>query len=171
VLAWQATSLTAARRAGHTPERAAALLNGGAACYQIYRAADGRFVTLGALEEKFWANFCRAVRRDNWIERQWEPLPQVGLIAEVAALFARRTAGDWDVVLGAIDCCFQPILEPFEVPGHPQIRARGLVVGEDGPEPRVDVLFPTLVDGGPPAPRPEVRTVDAGELLAAWQAR
>ena len=83
MLAWQALGLTGAKLGGK-PGRGENLLNGGAACYQVYATGDGRFVTLGALEAHFWANFCAAMERPDWTGRQFDPLPQTALIAEVA---------------------------------------------------------------------------------------
>jgi alpha-methylacyl-CoA racemase len=74
VLGWQSWPLTMARR-GQPPRPSEDLLTGGAACYQIYRTADGRFVSLGPIEEKFWAIFCTTIGRPDWIGRQFEPLP------------------------------------------------------------------------------------------------
>jgi len=168
VLAWQALSLTGALRPGHEPERGRSLLTGGAACYGIYRTADGRFVTLGALEPKFWADFCRAVGREDWVTRQWEPLPQEALIGALAALFASQDLSHWETTLGQVDCCFQAVLDPAEVPDHPQIRARGLVRCGEGPEPMAEVLFPAYLDGLAPAPRAPFREALAADIMAAW---
>jgi len=168
VLAWQGLTLTGALRPGHAPDRGQSLLTGGAACYGIYRTADGRFVTLGALEAKFWAGFCEAVARDDWVARQWEPLPQESLIDEVAALFASRDLGHWEANLGPVDCCFQTVLDPREVPDHPQIRARGLVRRSSGPEPLAEVLFPAYFDGWASLPRAALREAVTADVLSAW---
>ncbi len=168
VLAWQALGLTAARRPGHEARRGGALLNGGAACYRIYRTADGRFVTLGALEAKFWAAFCRAVGQEAWIAQQWEPLPQDGLSGAVAEMFADRPLAHWRRLLDGVDCCFQPVLEPEEVAADPQVTARGLLRERPGPDPRVEILHPAHLDGAAPEARPALREADAAELLAAW---
>ena len=170
VLAWQAVTMTAALRAGHEPGRATALLNGGAACYQVYRTADGRFVTLGALESKFWAAFCRAAGRADWVARQWEPLPQRQLIMEVWELVSSRTLDQWLSMLAGVDCCFEAVLAPDEVPDHPQVHARGLVRRHDGRQPLVEVLFPALLNGEAPAPRQPWREAEAGEILQRWAA-
>lgn len=167
VLGWQGLNLTAAKHPGHEPRRGAALLNGGAACYGIYETAGGGFVTLGALEAKFWANFCRAVDRPDWIERQWEPMPQDALTGEVAALFRMRGLADWNRDLEAIDCCFQAVLEPAEVAMHPQIQARGLVRESST---GVEVLFPALFDGRPPEQRFPFREPALEELMRTWGA-
>lgn len=168
VLAWQAVVMTAARRRGHEPARGEALLNGGAACYQVYRTADGGFVTLAALEEKFWASFCGAVDRPDWIERQWEAFPQDALKTELAALFAADKRAAWEDRLAGVDCCFQAVLTPEEAAAHPQVAARGFVEQTDGAEPAVSVAFPLRLDGKRTATRSPFRedTVDA--VLARW---
>jgi alpha-methylacyl-CoA racemase len=167
VLAWQSPTLTSALRPGFEPERAANLLNGGAACYQVYRTADGRFATLGAIEEKFWRNFCEAVGRPDLVVRQWEPMPQRQLIADLAAIFATKDAAAWEATLGSVECCFGLVVEPRDVPRHPQIAARRMVVaGSD----TVEALYPAHVDGEPPAPRPSVAIVPAADVVARWNA-
>ncbi len=170
VLGWQAMVLTGARRAGFAPERGKALLTGGAACYGIYETADKRFVALGALEEKFWVSFCTAMGQPEWIARQNGALPQEGLIAEVAAEFRRAPLSAWVERLSAVDCCFQPVLEPGEVPDDPHIRARGLVQETASPDARVEVLFPAFFDGQAPASRAPLRELSAEEIMDAWSA-
>ncbi len=167
VLAWQSLALTAAGRGGEAA-RGEGRLSGGAACYQVYETADGRFVTLGALEAKFWANFCRALGREDWIARHGEALPQTELIAAVAGAIAARPLAAWQALLAGVDCCYQAVLEPAEVPQDPQVRARGLLRAYPGPEPRVEVAFPALFDGAPPAPRARFEERTAEDLLAAW---
>ena len=168
VLAWQAIVLTGAMRAGFEPVREEALLNGGAACYRLYETSDKRFVALGALEEKFWANFCAALDRPAWVARQHDPLPQRGLIAEVAAMFERETLSVWTDRLANVDCCFQAVLKPREVPNDPHVRARGLVQKTGGADPRVEVLFPAFVDGQAPVSRAPLRELNVEDVVTAW---
>jgi alpha-methylacyl-CoA racemase len=162
VLGWQAAALTLAAR-GQAAARGMGLLGGGAACYQVYGTADGRFIAVGALEAKFWAAFADALGRPDWIARQHEPLPQAGLIAEVAAVVAARPLADWAEVFRKVDCCVEPVAEPAEIPDHPQVRARGQVRRRDG---LVEVLFGLRVDGAPPAGREPVEEATADRLLA-----
>lgn len=177
MLAWQAWGLTAAEAAGDGPggpARGGNLLNGGAASYQVYATKDGRFVTLGALEAHFWANFCDAAGRPEWTGRQYEPLPQTGLIAEVAEMFAAEPLAHWEALLKDVDCCYHAVLDYEEVALDPHVAARGLLTGGEGAEgdngssPWAGVLFPAIVDGRAPEPRPAVREVDLETALGMW---
>lgn len=172
VLAWQALPMTAALRPGWQPARGRAALNGGAACYGVYRTADGRFVTLGAIEAKFWRTFCEAVGRPDLIARQWEAFPQKALIAEVAMLIEDAPLAHWQALLGPLDCCFEPVPELADVPDHPQVAARrqlrrrgGASAGEG---PRIESLLGAWIDGQPPPERRALREVAPQEALNAW---
>jgi crotonobetainyl-CoA:carnitine CoA-transferase CaiB-like acyl-CoA transferase len=159
LLAWQEIGMTA------PPARVGGLINGGCAGYQIYRTADGKFVSLSALEVKFWDNFCIAVGRPDLIARRFEPMPQKALIADLKALFASQTRDHWQALLQDVDCCFQPVWEYGELATHPHIAARGFV---NACADYVEVLFPVIVDGAAPLPRQPFRDADVGDVLAAW---
>ena len=169
VLAWQAIPLTAAHRRGRAPLRGGHKLNGGAANYQIYRTSDGKFFTLGAVEEKFWAAFCRAVGRPEWIARHGDRYPQTQLIAEVAALIAEHPLSHWERVIDPADCCFHPVVPMTEVVEHPQIKARGLAQQAADDPSLIETLFPAWVDGAPPKGRVGVRFTTADDVLKRWQ--
>jgi crotonobetainyl-CoA:carnitine CoA-transferase CaiB-like acyl-CoA transferase len=167
-LPWSQWALTALTRPGAEVTRGGAFLTGGAAFYQIYRTSDGRFVSLGALEEKFWRNFCEAVGRPDWTARQWETLRQTDLIGEIAALFESRTRADWEASLGEVDCCFEPVHELAEMVDHPQTKERGFVQRHEGGDPFIEVLFPARIDGEVEPPRTVVTRRTASEIAAAW---
>jgi crotonobetainyl-CoA:carnitine CoA-transferase CaiB-like acyl-CoA transferase len=79
------------------------LLTGGAACYRIYETADARFLTVAALEPKFWHRLCELINRTDLVERAFEPeLP------ELDALF--RTLADWLALLENEETCVGPVL-------------------------------------------------------------
>ncbi len=164
MLAWQAFGMIAAGGEGKAG-RGENLLNGGAACYQIYATHDGRFITLGALEPHFWANFCAAVERPEWTERQHDPLPQTELIAEAAALIGAEPLAHWQALLNEVDCCYYAVLDYAEARADPHVKARGLVTeGESG----IGVSFAAYVDGEGPEPRPTVEEVDLETALERW---
>ena len=168
VLAWQSGGLTAAFRRETAPARAKNLLNGGAACYNIYRTKDGRFLSIGNIESKFWVNFCNAIGQPDWISRQWEKFPQKALIAEVRALFASKPLAHWEALFTDVDHCFEPIRELAELPDHPQVAARKFLQRSDEPDARVEVLFPAWVNGAPPGPRAPVCFGEIDEIVANW---
>jgi crotonobetainyl-CoA:carnitine CoA-transferase CaiB-like acyl-CoA transferase len=119
--------------AGDVPHAQRTLLTGGAACYRVYRTADGRDLAVGALEHKFWRAFCDAIGRPQLVERHWAhgeaPGSQAALatIAEVAARIGERTLAEWEAALDAADCCATPVLTPAEALAHPHHHARHLV--------------------------------------------
>lgn len=95
--------------------------------YAIYETKDGRFVTLGALEEKFWHNFCKLAGKSHW--QDWSTKVQGSLEhQEVASFIKEKTWREWyDLSLNA-DCCLAPVLKAHERFEHPQFIARGKTV-------------------------------------------
>jgi crotonobetainyl-CoA:carnitine CoA-transferase CaiB-like acyl-CoA transferase len=81
------------------------LLTGGAACYRIYETADGRHLTVAALEPRFWRNLCDLLDRADLADRAFEPdLP------ELADLFRTRSLAEWRSLLEGKDTCVGPVL-------------------------------------------------------------
>ena len=107
-------------------------LNGGSACYGVYRTRDGRFVALGALEPKFFARFCQAVGRPELAERQFDA-DGAGPVREVEEIFAGRSFAEWSRFAAEHDVCVAPVLEGDEPRGDPQLAARGAFVAVDTP--------------------------------------
>ena len=168
VLAWNSTALTNVLREGYPMERGQGVETGAMADYQIYRTADGRFVSLGAQETHFWENFCNAVDHPDWIERHAEPMPQCALIAEIAALFARHPLAHWQTVLDEVDCCFEPVLEHAEIAAHPQVRARQMVRREAWPDELMQTSYPAWIDGAPPPVCTAPHHTSAEQIAERW---
>ena len=94
--------LVAHRLSGEVVPR---LLTGGAACYRIYATADDRYLTVAALEPKFWGRLCELLERPDLVDRAFEPeLP------ELEALFRTRTLAEWLQLLEHEDTCVGPVL-------------------------------------------------------------
>ena len=84
------------------------VLTQGFACYSIYRCADGRFLTVAALEPKFFARLCELVGRAELGERQYDA-EQASLRDELAGVFATRALADWLAHFGDEDVCVGPV--------------------------------------------------------------
>lgn len=165
VLSWQATFVSQAL-AGKEAPRGAGSETGGLACYNIYETADGRFVSLAPEEPRFWANFCQAVAKPDWIARHHDPVPQTTLTAEVAELFRSAPAAHWDTLLANVDCCFQSLVNPAELPDEPHVVARKLA-HRIGPT-QVEILHPAWLNGNPPAPRPRLVEIVPEDIATGW---
>src|SRR5919199_271094 len=72
-----------------------ARLTGELACYRIYRTADGRWLTVAALERPFFARLCELLGRPQLVERQYDPGAQEALAAELEEAFAARPLAAW----------------------------------------------------------------------------
>lgn len=170
VLSWQSFGQAGVGRSGQRLEPGHGLITGGMACYQIYRTADQRFVVLGALEEKFWQAFCLAVERPEWITRQREQMPQTALISELNALFITRSRDKWVEMLAGTDCCFEPLLAPEEVVGHPHVVNRQMVEAAQGEVLPAEIRFPAMVNERTPMQRKPLREFSVEAVTAGWLA-
>jgi alpha-methylacyl-CoA racemase len=114
-----------------TPHRGDLELAGSLVCYRPYACSDG-WVTLGALEPKFWQAWCRGVGREDLIERQFDP-PGSETHAEVERIFLERTRDEWTQFASNHDCCLEPLLDLGEALDSELVRAREMIVELDQP--------------------------------------
>ncbi len=151
-------------------ERGTNLLDTGAFFYEVYETADGRYISLGALDA---ASYELMVRLTGLAD-DGGPVPDPGdrsawpsMKARLAALVRTRTRDDWCRLLEGTDACFAPVLEPGEAPGHPHNKERRTFVEIEGvvqaaPAPRFSRTAP-----GPPG-RPARAGEHSEEALTSW---
>jgi alpha-methylacyl-CoA racemase len=131
-LAWLGMVAAAHLASGGTPPGRGDLeLAGRLICYRPYACSDG-WVTLGALEPKFWQAWCRGVGREDLIDKQFER-PGSEAHAEVERIFLSRTRAAWHEFAERNDCCLEPVLELDEALDSELVRAREMVVELDQP--------------------------------------
>ncbi|MDX6678852.1 MAG: alpha-methylacyl-CoA racemase [Solirubrobacteraceae bacterium] len=137
-LSWLA--LVAARElaGAGAPQRGRYELGGGIACYRPYACAGGGWVTIAALEPRFWAAWCRGVGREDLLEHAFAP-PGSDAHAEIEAVFAGRTRAAWEHFAGQVECCLEPVLDLSEALASGHVAARGMVVALDQPGAREPV--------------------------------
>lgn len=110
------------------PLRGGERLTGGKACYQVYRTKDDRYISVGALEEKFWTSLCRALGREDLIpELDDPPARQKELIAIFQEIFLTRTRDEWVRILEPVDTCFAPVLTLEEAFCNSQLLSREMI--------------------------------------------
>lgn len=104
------------------------VLSGAYPFYNVYETSDSRFMTLGALEPKFWANFCIRIGREDLVSRQYDSGEQKQhLFEELATIFKSRSQAEWIELMRSADCCCEPVLSMTEAFEHPQAVARQMV--------------------------------------------
>jgi alpha-methylacyl-CoA racemase len=130
-LSWLAMVAAARLAGGPPPARGDLELAGRLICYRPYACSDG-WVTLGALEPKFWQAWCRGVGREDLIEKQFER-PGSEAHAEVERIFLGRTRAEWHEFAERHDCCLEPVLDLDEALDSELVRAREMVVEVDQP--------------------------------------
>jgi crotonobetainyl-CoA:carnitine CoA-transferase CaiB-like acyl-CoA transferase len=85
------------------------LLTGGLACYRVYSTADGRMLTVAALETRFFVRLCELLGRPELAGRQYDSDGQEALAEELAAIFAQRALADWLELCDGEDVCVGPV--------------------------------------------------------------
>lgn len=112
---------------GKLPIRGGELLTGGYATYNNYKCKDNRYVSLGAVEDKFWASFCRKLGVEQYIPLQMDRPSQPKIEASIKTIMLTKTRDEWVEFLSDSDLCFTPILTLDEMVTHPQVLARNMV--------------------------------------------
>jgi len=136
-LSWLAMVAAAYFADGTVPHRGELPLAGSLICYRPYECADG-WVSLGALEPKFWQAWCRGVGREDLIERQFES-PGSEAHGQVVEIFKARPRADWEAFAREHDCCLEPVLELAEALESDLVTQREMVVEIDQPGAREPV--------------------------------
>ncbi len=91
------------------------LLTGGNACYDVYECADGKSITVGAIEERFFANLCRELGAEELAPLQYVADEQDALRDALQERFRRKSRDEWIELLAAKDTCVGPVLTIEEV--------------------------------------------------------
>jgi len=113
---------------GKLPEMGNGVLTGGYACYNIYKTKDDKYVSLGAVEDKFWAEFCQKINRTEYIKLQWDTSLQLDILADVRDIMLSKTQKEWVEFFASCDICFTPVLTLEEMCEHPQVIARDMIL-------------------------------------------
>ncbi|MEH7437739.1 CaiB/BaiF CoA-transferase family protein [Neobacillus drentensis] len=104
------------------------VLNGSIISYALYETQDGRYMSIGALEPKFWQNFCLAHGREDWIAAHFSKTEDANpIFQEITTLFKKKTFYEWIEFAQKVDCCMAPVLEVGELNEHPYFKEKELI--------------------------------------------
>lgn len=151
----------------HDRPRGENQLDSGAAWYEVYECADGRWLSVAPIERRFRREFFRLIGLDAAAPDGDDPADGPELKRLIAARIAEKPLAEWCAVLEGTDACAAPVLSLAEAPSHPHARARGSFVEIDGilqpaPAPRFSRTMPAT-----PAP-PEPAGAGTEEALREW---
>jgi crotonobetainyl-CoA:carnitine CoA-transferase CaiB-like acyl-CoA transferase len=142
VASWAGVLMSWHLATGEVPPRGRMPLAGGLACYRVYRAGDGRFLAVGALEPQFWRTLCERLELRDLIDEQYAD-DQEKVAARLEETFATRSRDEWVAELAGLDACVGPVNDVAEALSDAQFLHRELVarVGGSpvGPGPAIKV--------------------------------
>ncbi len=146
------------------------ILTGRYACYGVYACADGQYLSVAAIEPAFWANLCRALDIEEYLDAQTEDDRQNEIREALAARFATAGRDEWVRRLGPADCCVAPVNSVSEAVHDEQYRVRRAVVKAEHPtDGTVEQVGPVWAGAqafGDRCELPDLAQTDTAELLA-----
>jgi len=105
------------------------VLDGSFACYRVYECANGKYVSLAALEPKFWASFCHMVNKPEWLASQFPAGGEIKKVREVVAgLFKTKSREEWVELAEIHDVCLSSVQELEDLERDPQLQARQMIL-------------------------------------------
>ncbi|WAA12072.1 CaiB/BaiF CoA transferase family protein [Fervidibacillus halotolerans] len=128
VLAWMQTTLPNFFMKGDEDSYLNEFLTGELACYSIYQTKDDRWLSVGALEPKFWKVFCQRIGKTDLIPLLYSPQrKQEWMKAEIQSVISTKTLDEWMEIFKGSEACVSPVLRFQEMIRHPQIQARKMI--------------------------------------------
>ena len=121
-------SMFFSRLTGSEPVRSDNLLSHRYACYNTYETADGKYLSIGAVEKRFWQKLCKILEIQDYADLQYDDRHRTEIIDCLRRTFRQKTLAEWEGVLGGSDVCWAPIQSLGDVLKDPLFQAREMVV-------------------------------------------
>jgi alpha-methylacyl-CoA racemase len=128
VLSLMALSIDQYTATGEVAAPRETLLTGRYACYDTYEARDGKWLAVGAIEPRFYANLCEAIGCGQHVAHQMDDAKQDEIRGDFKAAFLRRDRDDWVAELAPNDTCVAPVYTIPELSEDPHLAARGVFI-------------------------------------------
>jgi crotonobetainyl-CoA:carnitine CoA-transferase CaiB-like acyl-CoA transferase len=113
---------------GQDPRRADTLLSHRYACYNTYETADGRFLSIGAVENRFWKTLCEHFGVPEYTEHQYDESRRKEILEFMRTTFRKKTLDEWDAELGNLEICWGRIQTFSEMLDDPLFREREMIL-------------------------------------------
>lgn len=113
---------------GQDPRRADALLSHRYACYNTYETADGRFLSIGAVENRFWQKLCHHLGVPEYAALQYDDSRRGEILGYMRSIFKKKTLKEWDKELADMEICWSRIQTFSEVLVDPLFRERKMIL-------------------------------------------
>jgi alpha-methylacyl-CoA racemase len=151
-----------------TTERGTNITDSGAPFYDVYECSDGQWVSLGAVEKKFYSQALQILGLDVLLADQWKKETWPAVKVNIGKKFKTKTRDEWALLFEGTESCFAPVLTLEEAPQHPHLQERGTYVDVDGvtqpaPAPRFSRTVPAT-----PLPFRPWSAEEAVDILGPW---
>ncbi len=123
------------------PKRSDAVLSHRYACYNTYETADGRFISIGAVEHRFWKNLCDHLKLAEYTDLQYDDSRRLEITDALRSVFRKKTLDEWDSELKDLDICWARVQNMEEMLHDPLFREREMVVDLEGKDGKKTPVF------------------------------
>lgn len=131
-LMWASLLVSASHALNRDPEPGEGFLAGATPCYNIYRTADDRYVTLGAIEPKFWRTFLELIGKPDLLDRQFDEGDEGQSVkADIQQCIGQKTVAEWNAVFDGHDVCLEPVLTIAEAIDRDHVKYRNILTEID----------------------------------------
>ncbi len=129
-----------AKKTGQTQGRSASMLSHQYACYNTYETQDGRYLAIGAVENRFWLNLCKVLGVEEYGSQQYDNDKRSQIISHLRSIFKAESLEHWENLLTSADVCYSKIQTIEEVLVDPMFLSREMIV-ESGVNDSTDKSF------------------------------
>lgn len=132
-ISWLALHLSGWFAGDEQLQRGAGFLNGGYPFYRVYRCADERYLSVGAIEPQFWNALCNTIGLEELAVEQFAPEPRRSEIhAVLEERFESKTRDEWMLEFAGVDACVAPVNDFEEMAADPQVAVREMILDAGG---------------------------------------
>ena len=118
------------QRDGSVPRRGDAMLSHRYGCYNVYETADGRHISIGAVEHRFWKRLCERLEVPQYADLQYDEGRRTEIIDTLRQVFRQKTLAEWESLLQDVDACWATVRTVEEVAEDPHFRERQMIIGD-----------------------------------------